>query len=55
MLTPDRKIIFRKKNGEQTELESKLRDSQNHQKNQKKIHDNRAVVLKYALMNLNQN
>lgn len=52
MLTLDEEIVFRKKTGEKTELESKLRDLQNRQTNQKQIRDNRAVVMKSAFSEL---
>jgi hypothetical protein len=45
MLTHEEEIVFKKKKVERTELQNKLRDLQNLQKNQKKLRDNRAVVL----------
>lgn len=48
MLTHDEEIVFQKKKEQRTELQNKLRDLQNRQKNQKKLRDNRAVVLKSA-------
>jgi hypothetical protein len=48
MLTHEEEIVFKKKKEETTELQNKLRDLQNRQKNQKKLRDNRAVVLKSA-------